>query len=212
MKNFTILLMLLLAVACNNKNQVKLEEFQVNKYLDENAQSEFIQKIIYKAGKWPKSATAKTVKHAHFAEDFEGEARMHTLKYYYPVGDTIYFAYWKIAPSIKEKYRMTAGKLVMGEDEPIFYQELFRTWKFEPAIMEQKGAILFAKLLNGEDLTPYYIENSGEEEWIEFPDSETWWDMESEKWKSTRTLVLDTLYQIKQTKMEEILSKQDSTN
>lgn len=210
-RNIFILSILLFAVACTSKTQINTEDFQVDKYLSEEEKADFLAKIIYKVGKWPKAANVRTVKHEHFAENFEKELRLHRLKYYYPKGDTIYFATWRVAPSIKEKYRMTVGRLIMGEDETLFYEETFRTWKMIPSEMEEKGSKLFTLFLEGKDLTPYYNENSGDEEWIEFPDSETWWDAETERWKSTRMQIMEELYETKQSKMEEILSKKDST-
>lgn len=208
-----ILLILVIGVGFTHCTQENIREadFDATKNLNAEEQLLFLQKIIYNVGKWPESANKNTVKNAHYNEDFEKEVKLHTLKYYFTKNDTIYFGVWKVAPSLEQKFRLTAGKLTMGENGPIYYEEIFRTWKMTPEKLKEKGSILFAKLLNGEDLSPYYNHNSGEEEWIEFPDIDVNWDQKEQTWVSPKMKVLEDLYAEKRAKMEAILKrKQDS--
>jgi hypothetical protein len=210
MKNILFLTLLILGITQCTRLNVKIEDFQAETQLNPKEQKAFINKIIYNVGKWPESANKNTVKHPHYEEDFINEAKLHQLKFYYKQKDTVYFGIWKVAPSLKEKYRLTAGKLIMGNEGPTYYEEVFRTWKMTPEELKEKGELLFQKWLNGENITPYYNHLSGDEEWIEFPDKDVNWDKEKQTWVSPNLQVMESLYLEKRTKMEEILKKKDS--
>jgi hypothetical protein len=209
MKNLLFLtLSIIVLTSCNHSN-IGINDFNVEKQMSTEEQKEFIHKIIYNLGKWPESANKNTVKHPHYEDDFLDEAKLHRLKYYYKIEDTVYFGVWKVAPSLKEKYRLTAGKLTLGPSGPTYYEEVFRTWKMTPEELNKKGELLFTKWLNKEDITAYYNHLSGEEEWIEFPDQDVKWDKEKQSWVSPKLEVLESLYEEKRQKMEEILKKKD---
>jgi hypothetical protein len=212
MKNILLTTLFILGFAQCNRSDIRVADFQAENKLNQEEQKAFIKKIIYNLGKWPESANKNTVKHPHYQEDFLDEAKLHQLKYYFKRKDTVYFGVWRIAPSLKEKYRLTAGKLIMGNEGPSYYEEVFRTWKMTPDILMEKGNLLFQKWLNGEDLSPYYNHLSGDEEWIEFPDQDVHWDQQKQTWVSPKLQVMESLYQEKRQKMEEILKKKDSIN
>jgi hypothetical protein len=76
-----------------------------------------------------------------------------------------------------------AGRLKFDDnDSLIHYEEIYRTWKMLPDELEKKNDLLFSMLLKGEDLSPYYNHNSGDEEWIEFPDKNIHFDTNLRKW------------------------------
>ena len=47
-----------------------------------------------------------------------------------------------------------------------------------------KGEFLFDLLVKGKDLSPYFPQNSGKEEYIEFPDEHTYYDTINRVWVS----------------------------
>jgi hypothetical protein len=210
LKNMALWAIVTMALTQCQQTSIQPKDILAKEHLSQTQQKQFIQDIIYNLGKWPESANKNTVRHSHYAEDFLDEAKRHTLKYYYKKQDTVFFGVWKIAPSLVEKYRLTAGKVVLGTEGPVYYEEVFRTWKMKPEILEEKGQILFLKWLEGKDLSPYYNHNSGNEEWIEFPDSDVSWNQEAQTWISPKTQVLDALYKEKREKMEALLKKKDS--
>ena len=64
------------------------------------------------------------------------------------------------------------------------FKEYFHTFKMKPEDLESRGAILFEKMVNGEDLRPYYHNrNSDKESWIEFPDDLVQYDSSAQEWK-----------------------------
>ena len=58
-----------------------------------------------------------------------------------------------------------------------------------------KVDLLFGKYLKGYDLSMYYPENSGDEDYIEFPNSESFYVKEDRVWKSTRENVMEEYHQ-----------------
>jgi hypothetical protein len=48
--------------------------------------------------------------------------------------------------------------------------------------MIEKGQMLFVKMIQGKDLSPYYPQNSGKEEYIEFPDEMVKFDTDKRRW------------------------------
>ncbi len=105
-----------------------------------------------------------------------------------------YFLVCRIAPSIKVKYVATSGFFVRSPEGDGFseYAEVFRTWKDEEPALKVKAEMLFTKLINQEDLTPYYTEHAGTE-YIEFPDAETYYDTDRRVWVSTRENLLQEM-------------------
>jgi len=49
--------------------------------------------------------------------------------------------------------------------------------------MFEKSMMLFDLMIKGEDLSPYYPQNSGKEEFIELSDERTYFDTEERRWK-----------------------------
>jgi hypothetical protein len=52
-------------------------------------------------------------------------------------------------------------------------------------------------MVQQEDLKPYYIENSGGKEYIEFPNKEVWYDKKTRQWISSRVDPLQEFYEEK---------------
>lgn len=91
------------------------------------------------------------------------------------------------APSRFEKRVGIAGMYIPDYENGdfLYFEESFRTWKMDPDRLEMISVTLFEKLVSGEDLTVFYPENSGDEEFIEFPNSNTWYNAEKRKWETS---------------------------
>lgn len=189
---FALLLVLFLIIIGCDTNKEKLE-INPSKYLSQVEQSEFMYSISRYVSHLPKKATYDNRFNVKYDSAYRAEVSRHSLVFYHrdPKTGIVHFATRRIAPSLKEKYVLTAGSFNSTETDPLNdYEEVFRTWKMnEPELLE-KGQMLFIKMLQGEDLTPYYSENSKWIEYIEFPDKETSYNKEQRKWVSTREDVL----------------------
>jgi hypothetical protein len=113
-----------------------------------------------------------------------------TLEAYYNKNGDEYFLVSRIAPSLKVK-KVAVGVKMKRDDQGnlLDYEEVFRTWKFEIPEMQQKGLMLFDKMVRGEDLSAYYPQNSGEEEYIEFPDERVFYDVNERRWRTAGSMV-----------------------
>lgn len=169
--------------ACNSNDS--LRSFEADKQLSTEQQLAFKTQIIRFVGKLHKKATHESKFDPFFSEYYHELAKKHTLLYYVPNAPDgfTYFSIKRIAPSMKLKEVAIAGRVKFNsQNEITYYEEIYRTWKMEPKELNTKNNILFSKLLKGEDLSPYYNHMSGDEEWIEFPDKDIQFDVESRRW------------------------------
>lgn len=169
--------------------------------LDSIAQQEFIYSVIRYAGKLPGKANHRTKFDTVFDEEYRMTAARHRLDHYATDKEKnrTWFMLSRIAPSIKIKRVGVGGYVEKDADGNVLkYVEVFRTWKMEEDELAQKGKLLFNLMVKGDDLRPYYPENSGKEEYIEFPNAEAWFDTTEQRWKSSRDAVIESLYQLKE--------------
>ncbi|MCH8553755.1 MAG: hypothetical protein LAT76_01265, partial [Schleiferiaceae bacterium] len=154
--------------------------------------------VIRYMGKLPGKASHFTKMDAKFDEEYKKIAAAHQLEFYYEKEGKVYFMFSRIAPSIKVKRVGLGGYLERdATGEITVYKEVFRTWKMEEPVLAEKGLKLFSLMVNNKDLTPFYPENSGREEFIEFPDAYTHFDVEKRMWISSREDVLEPFYHLK---------------
>jgi hypothetical protein len=178
-------------IGCSSGNENL--ELNPSAYLSQEEQSEFMYSISRYICHLPKKATYDNRFDAKYDSVYRAEVSRHSLVFYYhePKTGIMYFATKRIAPSLKVKYVLTAGKFKPGEGDPLNdYEEVFRTWKMEEPELIEKSQLLFTKMVNGEDLTPFYSENSNGVEYIEFPDKEVSYNKEHRKWVTTRDDIL----------------------
>jgi len=191
---------LFLLYSCTTTSEKNKDSVELTNPLDSAASQEFIYSIIRYAGKLPGKASHETKFDTVFNESYKAIALNHTLEYLVNDKKTNrnYFMISRIAPSIKLKRVGIGGYSETDEYGNIVrYRELFRTWKMVPETLEIKGKTLFEKMISGEDLSPYYPENSGEDEWIEFPNKDTYFDTINLRWESTLDDFIEPLYQLK---------------
>lgn len=164
--------------ACNNT------DVNPNSTLSFKEQETFKYEVARYINHLPKFATEQTKFDAQFDSDYRFKAQKSSLdKYFIGKGDTVYFEISKIAPSMQIKKIATAGKLVRNaQGNIIYYKEVYRTWKMDEEELKTKTSTLFQKMLQGNDLSPYYTQNSGKDLFIEFPDEHTTYDVAQRIW------------------------------
>ena len=155
-------------------------------YLNEKQIEAFKYDIIRYSDKLVKNATHETKFEAQFDSIYRLKAKSADLYHYYIDKNLneIYFAIARIAPSLKVKRVVTAGKLTKDKDGNItFYEEAFRTWKMEIPELKSKTKLLFENYIEGNDLGKFYTKNSNGEFFIEFPDDINYYNSELRKWE-----------------------------
>jgi hypothetical protein len=190
MKIPVYLFILAFLIACNSGSETN--NFKTDAQLSESEQFDLIYSIIRDLGKLPPKSDHQTKHFVEFDEYYRALASAHSLDFYHsaPDGETVYFLVSRNAPSLYKKRVAIGGKLKKDANGSItYYEEIFRTWKLSPEELEAKSAMLFRKMASNEDLSRYYPENSGDEEFIEFPNQHVHFDIEQRRWISS--LLLD---------------------
>jgi hypothetical protein len=179
MKLYVIILILFISVACQSK-----EPYSPDTYLSKQEQQQLLLSSVRYFGHLPKGGTHENKFNADFDEYYSKLVLDYTFERYFPLDGFEYFMVSRVAPSLKQKKVALAIRVKRDANGNIaFYEEVFRTWKFEVPEMLEKSKMLFDLLVTGGDLTPYYPQNSGVEEYIEFPDGRTFFDTEERRWK-----------------------------
>ncbi len=143
----------------------------------------FLEQIIRYTAHLPKKATHETKFDTAYDSFYAQEIKKYRVDLFYqePEGYT-YLLVSRPAPSLDVKRVATGIKMRIKEDSVAYYEEVFRTWKMTEPILAKKAGMLFEKMVRGQDLSPYYPQHSGEEEYIEFPDAHTRFDVEKRRW------------------------------
>jgi hypothetical protein len=170
--------------------------YEANQHLTTDQQKHLAYSVMRYLGKLPGKANHQTKFNADFDDHYRALAESHKLDYYHKNDDgTAFFLFSRIAPSIKEKYVAIGGYVKFDAAQNIIdYAEVFRTWKMTPEELAPKSLLLFDLMVRGEDLSPYYTANSGNEEYIEFPDANTTYDKNQRLWVSTLEDYMEPLY------------------
>jgi len=181
---FLAFTVLLFTMACNSNPDI----YRAGQKLNDFEKQQFIYSIIRYAGPQPSAATEETKFDAEFDGEYWQTASRHRLDWYHEDAKSgkIYFGISRVAPSLHQKRVLLAGYLQRdAEGEITVYHEVFRTWRFTDDEMNAKAPRLIAGMINGKDLSPYYPENSGAEEFIEFPNATSWFDVDARRWFSS---------------------------
>lgn len=189
----------LILSSCKQDSKVVLIEAQ------ETISSDSIELIKYKIirylGKLPGKADHTTKFDTTFDSHYEKLARQHDLIYFIPNKNnknTINFLITRIAPSLHKKKVAIGGEVRFDDSgQVVFYKEEFRTWKMLIPELKEKYDLLFTMYLQGNDLTPYYTENSNGIEYIEFPNEHVSFDTLQRRWISDLDDPLEPFYQMK---------------
>lgn len=183
---FTAVLSLLMVLtACDDPQS----RFSAAKMMDQDEQYGLIEKTIRYAGHLAPRADHQTKFNSEFDDHYQSLATIHRLEFLSSRQSEggYYFLMTRPAPSRFERRVAIAGQLELNDaGELVHYEEIFRTWKMAPDELMEKSAMLFGRMMRGEDLSRYYPEQSEGEEYIEFPDAATWYDAEARRWQTSR--------------------------
>ena len=174
------LVLVWLLVACGNRtNQYKPEQ-----HLKPEAQQAFLYQISRYVAKLPKGVYHDGKFDARFDPYYREEMKKYRLESYFVGSDgTSYFMVSRPAPSLYEKRVAIGGKVKYdAKGELVSYEEVFRTWKMKPDDLARKSGILFGTMVEGGNLEKYSPQNT-QEEWVEFPDNRTYFDVAARRWK-----------------------------
>src|SRR5689334_18607333 len=159
--------------------------YNPDEHLSAQEQYDQVWKIIRYLAKAPENVTAQEKFYAGYDKYYQEQTSLHRLDAYYVDGKgTHYFLISRRAPSITDKRVATGGKFTVSKDGNIdSYEEVFRTWKMPDMDLTKKSVMLFDRMVKGESLDPYLTKNSWPEEYIEFPDDRTYYDVKDRMWK-----------------------------
>lgn len=181
MKGLLILFAAVWLLGCSNQT-----EYQPGHQLSIAQQDDFKYEIIRYVGRLPKQATFATKFEKRFDEPYLLMAQsMGFDKYYHhPKDGYTYFEVSRIAPSLREKYVATGGRLKRDNQGTIIeYEEIYRTWKMKRADLSEKSNMFFDYMVKGKDLSVFHTATIGDTEHIEFPDERTYFDTEERRWR-----------------------------
>jgi len=158
-------------------------------------QENYIKRMIRYTARMPDKANLENRLDDQWQAHYDEQAALHRMDRYYrdPRSGKAFFLVSRIAPSLKVKRVAIGIEAGFDRDSLTYYREVFRTWKMEEPELTEKGDFLFDRMVKAQDLSPYYPENSGKEEFIEFPDAHTHFDTLSRSWVSSLGKVMDLL-------------------
>jgi hypothetical protein len=191
--HFFLLAISIAFTACNGSRP----NYSADQHLSKTEQDSLAYSIIRYMGKLPGKANQKTKFDNTFDQEYKKTAAAHNMWFYHfdASNQLHYFLFTRIAPSIKLKYVAIGGYVKYNEQGLIeAYEEVFRTWKMPEQELREKSLLLFDRMVQQKDLSPYYPQNSGDEEFIEFPDPNTFFNKEKRMWESTLEDYMEPLY------------------
>lgn len=156
--------------------------------MTQDDQHQMILSVSRYIGRLPRHGTHQNKFESRFDEHYVQIASDHRLELLHNDSESgfTYFLASRIAPSLHVRRVAIGGRYQFNDqDSLVHYEEIFRTWKMDETELTVKSGFLFQKMLDGEDLTPWYPENSGEEEYIEFPNSLVTYDIQLRRWTTT---------------------------
>jgi hypothetical protein len=186
MRNLTNLFFVFFALFGCSQLDVS-EKYSPNLLLGKSQQDSLTYSLIRYIGRLPKYASDSSKFDIKFDSAYFQIAKQHNLMALYKKGDSIYFMYTRIAPSLEEKYVAIGGLVAFNGSEISYYEEIFRTWKKRRDELTPISYKLFDEMVQGKDLSIYYPENSGDEYIIEFPSKDVIFDKETRIWKRIPT-------------------------
>jgi hypothetical protein len=211
MKILLSILSMCMLISCNAKKEIIAPE----QYLSSGEIDSLTNSVIVYMGKLPGKANHSNKFDSTFKQYYDGLAKQHHLKYYYPDKDSgyTYFLYTRIAPSLHEKYVGIGGRMKRNaQNDLVYYEEVFRTWKMNPAEMDLYADTLFRKMIKGENLEPYYTKNTPDRFVIEFPSDEVYYDIENRIWVSLLENPMEELYKIQEQTERDKLKRKDTVD
>jgi hypothetical protein len=164
----------------------KSESYLADDTLSKHEKELVLPMLVRYIAKPPKMVKGEQRFESRFDEFYKNAQKGFEWELFYldEKSNTHYFLVTREAPSLYKKRMAIAGSYQLINNELSNYQEIFWTFKMKEPELKEKSVKLFEAMVNGEDLTPYYPQNSPEnEEWIEFPDASTYFDADSLVWR-----------------------------
>lgn len=155
-------------------------------YFNQKEQEDFKYKLVRYYEDLAPNASHLNKFDSTYKDYYTYKAKKSNLLYLYKVENskTYYFAITKIAPSLTLKKVATLGYVTFDKNNSVSdYEEVARTWKMPQGELETKTKLLFEKMINKEDLSAYYPQNSSEDLFIEFPDATTFYNKSKRIWE-----------------------------
>lgn len=209
MKKFSTLFFLIISALASFSSCQQTDRNQIED-LTHKEKIELRHKLVRYIGRKPDDASHENKFESYFDKHYKNEQRAYNLEYYHKTNDgKEYFLFTRIAPSITLKKVGISGYVKFDKKGTIVeLKEVFRTWKHKPERLNEINSLLFNKMLNGENLSPYYTENSNGDEYIEFPNKEVWYDKPTHTWKTSRFDPLEEFQQKKIKQTQQLIEKQ----
>lgn len=148
-------------------------------YFSAGQEQALLREIIKQTAKKAEGSLSAQEEEAWYAE----QEKVTQWHFAHEQNGRFYYFISRPAPSLYGKRTGLGGSFSSPDRIRVSaFKEEFRTFKMKPADLLAKGAILFEKMVNREDLTPYQPGKRGEEEWIEFPDTFHTYDSTTRRW------------------------------
>src|SRR6185436_5172703 len=154
--------------------------YEPERYLTTPEQEETMWKIIRYIARPPDGISREERFYKSYDPHYHEQMSFHRLDAYYVDDDKVnYFLITRRAPSLTDKRVATGGYFKADADGNVTdYEEVFRTWKMEPDTLVRRAIFLFDKMVKHEPLEGFYSSNTGQTDFIEFPDAHTFFDKE----------------------------------
>lgn len=186
MRTSLLLLTIGLLTFCSSTSD-PVQDFNADLTLSQDDQHQVLMSFSRYIGRLPRHGSHENKFETRFDEHYAQIASDHRLELLHvdSLSGFTYFLATRVAPSIYERRVAIGGRFQFNEqDSLVHYEEIFRTWKMDEATLATKSGFLFEKMIVGADLTPWYPENSGDEEYIEFPNSLITYNPQLRQWTS----------------------------
>jgi len=159
------------------------EEYNPVTYLSSEKQQQFLLKISRYIAKLLKHASHEQKFDSKYELYYQQEMQKYEIQHYYISADSVhYFLVNRPAPSLYAKKVAIGGKMKYNKGELVEYEEVFRTWKLKEKELKEKGKILFAAMVEKGNVDEY-LPSKTQDDWVEFPDSQNYFDKESRRWR-----------------------------
>jgi hypothetical protein len=168
-------------IACNNN-----ERFDPRGHFSSSGEKEFLLRLMPYVTKLPRGVSPEQRFDPGLRNFYSDEVMKYTLhSYFFSTRDSFaYFLITRPAPSLYEKRIAIGGRLKQDRKGNITgYEEIFWTFKMEPAELSAKAGKLFGEMVEGKSLEQY-MPGKATGEWIEFPDGRIYFDKRSASWKT----------------------------
>ncbi len=173
----TILLSVLAGVfsACDSP----INKTRPSDYFSAGQQEALLREIVLKTTRKPEG----NLNSEEIAAWYSEQLKSYQWHFAHEENGRFYYFISRPAPSLYGKRAGLGGSFSSPDRLKINgFKEEFHTFKMKPDELLSKGAILFEKMVNHQDLTQYQPGRKGKEEWIEFPDPLNYYDSTSQSW------------------------------